>query len=533
MKKLYQKLAVTFVLSTFLIAILFTMGLYRRSREENRHYLEQLLESTSVNLENTTADQEERLSILKDDYLKRAWAVEYILKNDYDEISESEGLSLIMELMEVKSICAVSSSGEILLTTSPDSGDMYDDPQELEALFSSLDEKAYVIRADTPVLTGEPLCFHVLVRSDSEDFSAVRIDADAVRLGLMDRENIIKSTLKQATTEFSTSIFAVDKNTGKVLGITENNDQRLQIEGVSNEEELLKFLDSGKDKGSFLVKIDGKICQAVVQSIDGVYLAAFSDMEKVFGSVAKTFAEGLLGIGGISVMTVLLVRYHIKRMEKELSLARTEAKYDKLTGLYNRSGFEQCIESFLSQEAKGVLLLLDLDNFKSINDGEGHPEGDRILERFANCLSRVFRREDSIGRLGGDEFIVLIQNELPQGILEEKLNTVLYEVRIMLGSYREKYGASVSIGAVPIDGSVKSYEALYKYADAALYIAKYMGKNRYYINDKKITCAKEECSFYVNDVKESPQRDKTAIDNLSDKESSEKCMSEKSEKKGD
>lgn len=500
MKKLYKKLAVTFAVSSLLIAVLFTVSLYTRSREENYSYLNQLLESTAFNLKREKTDQEERIAILKDDYLNRAWAVEYILSNDYDSIVQNDGLLLLRELMEVKNISVIGNSGEILLTTDDTSADYYEDKGELEALLSSPEDKAYVIFTDELHFSESPYCFHVLVRSYSEAFNAVRIDADVSRLGLMNDEELIKSTLKQATTEYATSIFAVDKNTGKLLGITENNRQQFQIDDVTTDSDLLEFLNSKQSSEGFLVSIDGKIRQAVVHKLNDIYLVAFSDMEKVFGSVARIFLEGLLSIGAISAMTVFMVHYHIKRMEKELSLARTEAKYDKLTGLYNRSGFEQCIEKFLSQEeSAGVLLLLDLDNFKKINDSEGHPEGDRVLERFAECLRCVFRREDSIGRLGGDEFIVLIQNELPEKILADKLNTVLDEVRNMLGSYREKYEASVSIGAVPIDGSVKSYEALYKYADAALYIAKYMGKNRYYVNSQKITCAKEECSIYAED----------------------------------
>lgn len=502
MKRLYQKLAVTFILSSVLIAMLFTMSLYKRSREENCTYLNQLLESTYVNLETMSRDRQEKIEILKDDYLNRALAVELILSNDYERISGGgSGLAVLKELMEVKDISVIDKYGNITMSTTENQEVRYDDTEELDRLFEAEEEKAALFFTDAYTADEKVDCFHVLVKSDSEDFSAVRIDADVSRLGLLSDKELIKSTLKQATTEFATSIFAVDKTTGEILGMTENNLQQFQINGIKTEEELLNFLDMGKDKDALLVMVDGKKSQAVIHSLDGFYLAAFSDMEKVFGSVTRTFLEGLLGIGGISLLTVLLVHYHIKSMEKELSLAKTEAKYDRLTGLYNRSGFEKCMEDFLTQnKISGVLLLLDLDNFKKINDCEGHPEGDRILVKFSACLRKVFRREDSIGRLGGDEFIVLIQNEIPEAILEEKLGTVLEEVRKMLGEYREKHGASVSIGAVPIDSTVRSYEALYKYADAALYIAKYMGKNRFFINDKKITCAKEECSYYAENT---------------------------------
>ena len=94
------------------------------------------------------------------------------------------------------------------------------------------------------------------------------------------------------------------------------------------------------------------------------------------------------------------------RMEDQLNEARSEAEYDRLTGLYNRTGFERRAETFLGEEnRKGAMVLLDLDNFKRVNDSEGHPAGDEILREFAGCLSAAFRSEDVIGRLGGDEFV--------------------------------------------------------------------------------------------------------------------------------
>lgn len=153
------------------------------------------------------------------------------------------------------------------------------------------------------------------------------------------------------------------------------------------------------------------------------------------------------------------------------------------------------MEKFLEKDEKaGILILFDLDNFKQVNDSEGHPEGDRILVRFAECLNESFRKSDYIGRLGGDEFIVLITNYISPKILEAKFQTLLENVRNALGSYYEKYQVSVSIGAVPVDGDIKSYDGLYRCADTALYIAKYLGKDQYYINERKISCMKRKCT---------------------------------------
>ena len=113
--------------------------------------------------------------------------------------------------------------------------------------------------------------------------------------------------------------------------------------------------------------------------------------------------------------------------------------------------------------------------------------------RFGECLRSCFRKSDYIGRMGGDEFTVLMPNPVERGMLEQKFRDLLTQIHCALGIYYERDRVSVSIGAVPVDGEIKSYEGLYRCADTALYIAKYLGKDQFYINDKKISCMKKEC----------------------------------------
>ena len=490
MKKLYRRLAATFAFSTLFIAILFTISLYGRSKTESNHYLNQLLESEIANIESTIAEQKEREEILKEDYLNRAWGAEYIVSHDYENIFQNNGLALIKELMEVSDISVMDDSGKIVLSTEGSAGELYENQEELQSLFHSEEDKAYVFCVDSPEFSKRPAYFYVLVRSDSPYYAAIRIDADVSRLGLMSREELIQYTLRQATTEYDTSMLAVDKYSGQILGITVNNHQDFQLEGLRTPQDMQQFLHSVPKTKPILLKINNQYYQSVVCEYENIYLVASTSMDKVFGNVVQTLLEGLFGIGVISLLTGFLVHYHIIRMQRELSLAKAEARYDKLTGLYNRNGFEQYAEHFLAQEhPKGALVLFDLDNFKKINDFEGHPEGDQILKKFAQCLNACFRKSDCIGRLGGDEFVVLIPNLIPEEILIEKLENVLHEVRAMLNGYYDKYDTSVSIGAVLMNGTAKTYAGLYQCADAALYAAKYMGKNQYCINHGEIPYA--------------------------------------------
>lgn len=520
MRKLYQRLALVLGMSAVMTVLIFTVSLYGRSQAENIHYLRQLLDGVEENLSHNSEDYRERLELLEEDYLKRARAAEYILSSGPGLVSEEE-LQIIKELMEVRAVTVIGNSGEILMSTEDRTGD-----------------------------ESEESVFHVTVKAQSDRFAAVRVDADPGRLGLMDREDLMRSTLRQATTEHRTGILAVDPETGEIIGFTRNNAQDFELAGIDTASEFLGLLESMADRRAAVLRVNEVYQRVLVRETEGYYLVAFSALDTVFADMTWSFWEGLIGIGAVSTAAILLVRYYLKkylfrhfetvkedisrvlagaagsgaadagipevrafvaaiselekgyldqaegmhRMKDELSRARTEAERDKLTGLYNRRGMEKRVEIFLKQETPaGTFVLFDLDNFKRVNDSEGHPEGDRVLERFAACLRECFRKDDSLGRLGGDEFAALISGPVPDERLEEIFCTVMSGVREGLETYYKKYGVSVSIGAVPIDGKVRTYKGLYKCADTALYIAKYLGKDRCYINKEKISCMKKEC----------------------------------------
>lgn len=549
MKKLYRRLALTLLLSAVLLVLVFTVSMYERGSTESNHYLNQLLDSVELNLEQAQEDEQIRLELLKEDYLNRAWAVEYVLSGGERTLSEAE-LVILKDLMEVHSITLLDHAGQVFMSTNEEMGKTYECTQEVMEVLTSSDESAYCVYIDPADFAHSPERFYVTVKAQAEAFGAVRIDPEMSGLGLKSRMNLVERTLRQATTEYGTSILAVRKHTGEIVGITNNNHQEFSVEGMETTEELLNFLQSaGSEKHMFLT-INGQFRNAVIREHENMYLIAYTSLDTVVRNMIWSFAEGVLGIGVVSLFTILLVRFHLKkyffayftqveesisrildghrtpvindneipeirplvetileleknyidksegiiRMEDQLSLAQAEAKYDKLTGLYNRSGFEEQVEEFLKNgDCTGTFILFDLDNFKRVNDMEGHPEGDRILERFAQYLGTVLRKGDSIGRLGGDEFVALIPNDMPVEILRQKFDMLLSGVREVFGSYYERYDTSVSIGAVPVDGTIRTYKGLYKCADTALYIAKHLGKNCYYINEKKIFCMKREC----------------------------------------
>ncbi len=169
-----------------------------------------------------------------------------------------------------------------------------------------------------------------------------------------------------------------------------------------------------------------------------------------------------------------------KSMEETI---RHQSLHDPLTGLPNRRSFEDRFSLAMTKAKRNKELLgiifLDLDNFKKINDTLGHDSGDILLQEVAQRLSSVLRKGDSICRIGGDEFILLIDN-LKQSKDMHKVIRALQEAlknSFKISNKKLKVTSSMGVSFYPTDG--KSSRILEKRADIALYKAKSDNKNNY------------------------------------------------------
>lgn len=184
-----------------------------------------------------------------------------------------------------------------------------------------------------------------------------------------------------------------------------------------------------------------------------------------------------------------------QRLSEALQEAKQKAQKDCLTGLYNRNKAKDIIDEWFAEgHENGVLLLMDMDNFKKVNDEKGHPEGDILLKKFADLLVTQFRGSDLKARLGGDEFIVFMPNKIDMEILETKLKSFLFACRSELRKYYLEQRVSVSIGIAYVDNKINSFDELYECADAAMYVAKRRGKDAFYVNEENLTCMGTECT---------------------------------------
>lgn len=176
-----------------------------------------------------------------------------------------------------------------------------------------------------------------------------------------------------------------------------------------------------------------------------------------------------------------------KKKRQEISLLY-QAERDGLTGLYNssttRAKIEEALSSPLSSNAKQIFILLDLDNYKLINDTFGHDYGNQVLIEVTNSIKNRFRSSDIIGRIGGDEFVIFLRNMNKNN----NIDIMLKELCNIISKTYSKDGkevhlsASIGVSTVPNDGN--TFDELFKKSDIALYEVKHQNKNgyRYYEN---------------------------------------------------
>ena len=168
-----------------------------------------------------------------------------------------------------------------------------------------------------------------------------------------------------------------------------------------------------------------------------------------------------------------------KALETEL---RVRAFHDALTGLANRALFVDRLEHALARTKRTreriAVLFLDLDDFKTINDSLGHGEGDQVLVATAARLQGTLRAGDTIARMGGDEFAVLLEDTAQSGPPVEVAGRLLEALEAPLVHGERELFVRASVGVAFVHGRRSSAEEVLRDADAAMYIAKGRGKNR-------------------------------------------------------
>jgi diguanylate cyclase (GGDEF)-like protein len=192
-----------------------------------------------------------------------------------------------------------------------------------------------------------------------------------------------------------------------------------------------------------------------------------------------------------------------RRSEQQVSRL---AHYDSLTGLANRVQMSHALEQILSapsgRERACAVLMLDLDRFKQVNDTLGHPAGDALLKQVAQRLERALDGAGRCGRLGGDEFQVIVPGDQTRERLSYIASEIIYSLSqpYSISGQSVVIGASVGIAIAPEHGATS--DALIRNVDLALYAAKDAGRGCYRFYAEDLHAAAEERAELEQDLRE-------------------------------
>ncbi|RYV02028.1 hypothetical protein SOPP22_10645 [Shewanella sp. OPT22] len=246
------------------------------------------------------------------------------------------------------------------------------------------------------------------------------------------------------------------------------------------------------------------------QRVDGFELKIKTDSGRyVWGSLSSKmvdYAEGKALITSVTDLTQQ--RTYQDQLYKK-------ANFDELTGLPNRGmAFERLTSAInIAKQNQGevVLMLLDLDDFKKVNDSFGHNAGDKLLKQISKRIRGVISEYDTIGRLGGDEFVIILT--APDSV--KNAEQIAHEVidlcsrPVLIQHYEVVVGCSIGLACFPQDGN--DYETLTKNADAAMYESKVNGRNALCFYSNKMSQDIQQRLVMENELRQALKRDELYI----------------------
>lgn len=281
-------------------------------------------------------------------------------------------------------------------------------------------------------------------------------------------------------------LYYVDLTTGYFRCIFAKDVDVVEYEGEGYWKNLLKMAERyivPEDREKVLRMLSGTVVKAELEA-NGEYAFSYGmvyDNRKFRRKeVIVRYADREHGIAMIQRNDVTDAYEAARRQELRLAVIEHEASLDGLTRCFNRSaGTQRIDEHLIASHGTNALLLLDLDNFKDINDTFGHMTGDEVLKHFAETLKKSVRASDLVVRIGGDEFIVFLKDVGSRENVTNCVKKIFMRIRTEHYGVENAFdvGATMGVAVAPDDGG--SFEKLYEKADEALYRVKRGGKNGY------------------------------------------------------
>jgi len=326
------------------------------------------------------------------------------------------------------------------------------------------------------------LSSHVLFENQSNKKQMYCIDIDLTNVKQAQAQAVLKEQMLEATFKVISDLFFLMDEEGTIIDYYASNKNNLYVKPEN-------FI--GKPVRNILPdEVANKLQTAITKVLLKKEVESFEyELKMPFGIA---FFEARISHLPEHNYVVTIVR-DITEQHKSAEVIRQQAYYDTLTGLPNRflalDRLSQLLNEAERSNEKIAVFFLDLDDFKKINDSLGHGVGDELLIAAGKRLNKTVRKEDTVGRLGGDEFIILLRgltNEHNALVIAEEILTI-FRKPFMIDGRELMVTISIGIAIYPINGHSSS--DLLRNADTAMYQAKALGRNTYSFFTKEMNAA--------------------------------------------
>lgn len=541
-KNLLKKFIANLIYMTIISIVIFSFTAFYREKNAAKVNMEHLLDQIRDSHKAIEKEMSEQIGIYVTNYIQSLNVLDYTISENKEFLNQ-EKLSELRTHSNVEDIYLLDKSGKIVYSSNPNvigkkllkNSDSAEILSLTQFLFS--DERRILLDAEE-IIEGVTSLDYFVQPSTVDGCALTMIGTNSSLLDDIEENLTLESHIANVPTDDKTFFIVLEKETGKILGKTKNDKHLKNISQITDKETLNTLLDSSEVLKTLKLNNFHLFAKSII--LDDIALVCFTETIPAYSHLYMELLFFILIISCASVISFVSIRKHFQKYifdefamientvadlisgkedatfctsdnvgirqmvdvlnnwktnfiykEEQISEMRSElkeavdiSKHDCLTGLLNRSGFEKYLRKQLIEEpCDGIYLMLDIDNFKTLNDTLGHPEGDKALQFISGFLKTEFRECDVVARLGGDEFAVFMQNtkSVNRDVLSKKLTKILGNLQTVLPKDYKNCKISLSIGAIFIKDYVPVYEELYKLADAALYEAKKNGKNRYQI----------------------------------------------------
>lgn len=291
----------------------------------------------------------------------------------------------------------------------------------------------------------------------------------------------------------------------------------LKINGQFDELSTIKLGLGVRKELNSLVPIFDKVIRSIPQEtkqrIDNSWLTIRYEITEDYQRIIQFI------IAAVTILIFVIYRqYHLRKLNQQLADREQQiwkqANYDFLTELPNRRLFSDRLEQELNRvkraHEKFALLLIDLDEFKDINDTQGHEQGDNLLVEASKRIASCLRKTDTIARLGGDEFVVILKNVVDEKNVERIADKILDKLQTPFNLKEESYiSASIGITICPDDSS--DIVELLRNADQAMYAAKADGRNKFHYFTHSMQHSAQERANLIRELRNAVQEEQFEI----------------------